>query len=123
MNRLTIADIVFIALLSLATGLSFLWVLNSGEEGTTVVITVGGTTVYKGSLGDATLVPIDTPHGHLDVSIAPEGASVLRSSCPNQVCVHTGRRSRAGDVIICVPNNVLIRILGRGPAGVEAVTG
>ncbi len=34
------------------------------------------------------------------------------SDCPDQTCVHTGWLSKAGDIAVCIPNEVIVKIEG-----------
>lgn len=74
------------------------------------------------------VLPLDTPctltlYGHADmtvtVEIADGAAWVAHSDCPDQLCVHTGRLSRAGATAACVPAGVVLRI--EGEAEVDAI--
>ena len=47
---------------------------------------------------------------------------VLESACPGQDCVHAGQISRAGGRIICLPNRLVVSLMGSG-GEVDAVTG
>lgn len=44
------------------------------------------------------------------------------SVCPRKICWHTGWIKRPGETIICVPNRLIIRLVGEGVGGVDAVT-
>ncbi|NLG52962.1 MAG: NusG domain II-containing protein [Clostridiales bacterium] len=35
---------------------------------------------------------------------------ILKSSCPDKVCVNTGGISKSGQSIVCVPNRIIIKI-------------
>jgi hypothetical protein len=61
--------------------------------------------------------------GELTVEVRDGRAAVAFADCPNHVCVRTGWRSRAGDVIVCVPNRVIVCILGKQQEGIRAITG
>ena len=39
------------------------------------------------------------------------------AACPDQVCVHTGWISKNGQIAVCLPEGVLIKITGGGSAG------
>ncbi len=43
------------------------------------------------------------------------------SGCPDQVCVHSGPLTRAGDAAACVPAGIFVRLTGE--AEVDAVAG
>jgi hypothetical protein len=44
------------------------------------------------------------------LQVANRRIRVLRSTCPNQVCVRQGAASRPGEMLVCVPNRVVILI-------------
>ena len=54
----------------------------------------------KGSLGESIIV------------INNGQARFKQSPCPNQYCVHQGWLSHAGQVAICLPNQVSLQLLG-----------
>ncbi|HBE87040.1 MAG TPA: hypothetical protein DDW53_19330, partial [Lachnoclostridium sp.] len=39
-------------------------------------------------------------------------ASITEASCPDKVCVRTGKIHRSGELIVCLPNRVVITIEG-----------
>lgn len=48
--------------------------------------------------------------------------SVTESSCGDKTCVRTGKISRQGEAIICVPNKIVVEIKGNTEeSGVDAV--
>lgn len=50
--------------------------------------------------------------GEVIVRVSDGAVSVVESGCPDQICVHTGGVSAAGEVIACVPNRIVVRIGG-----------
>ncbi len=48
--------------------------------------------------------------GEMLLQVANRRIRVLRSTCPNQVCVRQGAASRPGEMLVCVPNRVVIFI-------------
>ena len=56
--------------------------------------------------------------GHLNiVSIKDHTVHMEYSDCRNQVCVHTGEITQPGDTIVCLPNYVIVEIIGSGEGG------
>lgn len=43
-------------------------------------------------------------------TFADRSIAVKSSSCPDKICVHTGRVSQIGQSIACLPNHVIIKI-------------
>lgn len=35
-----------------------------------------------------------------------------QASCPDKVCVHQGKQSRDGEIIVCLPNLMIVQIIG-----------
>ena len=55
---------------------------------------------------------------HTNVVSIREGTVRMDSSdCRNQICVDTGVISRTGETIVCLPNRVVVEILGTGKGG------
>lgn len=48
----------------------------------------------------------------LTVAVAGGGVSVTEADCPDGVCRNTGVIRHAGEIIVCVPADVVIRIPG-----------
>lgn len=47
---------------------------------------------------------------------------VKEADCPLQICAHTGWIKNTGQIIVCVPNKVLVEIRGAGAADYDAVS-
>ena len=51
----------------------------------------------------------------LTVAAADGAVSVAQSDCPGQDCVHPGRITRAGQSIVCLPEQVIVTLEGKAP--------
>jgi hypothetical protein len=50
-----------------------------------------------------------TEEGHYnEVLVSPGAIQITQADCPNQQCVHQGRRSRPGIPITCLPHQLII---------------
>ena len=47
---------------------------------------------------------------------------VLSSPCPRQICRHGGWISNPGTLLVCLPNEIVIRVPGEAPDGLAAVS-
>ncbi len=56
------------------------------------------------------------------VTIANGSAFFSSATCPNEDCVHAGRLTKAGQLAVCLPNGVTLRIVG-AEADVDAIAG
>lgn len=115
-----LAVILLAAALALAT-----W--GGGKSGSlTAVISVNGLvteTVNLSRLSGPEVRELNANGYTLHVRLSSDGAEVIDSTCPNQVCVHTGHISRAGQSIVCLPARISVTLSGGTEDGVDAVLG
>ena len=72
-------------------------------------------TPFKKEIIDLTLnrkLRIKGENGFLVLEIKNKKVRVIKSTCRNKICIKTGWISKEGESIVCVPNRVIIKILG-----------
>jgi hypothetical protein len=77
-----------------------------------VEITVSGHVVHSTPLGQSFRFEALGPLGKTVVVCQDGYVWVEDSFCPNKLCVKTGKVRTPGQVIVCVPNEVVVRIVG-----------
>ena len=122
-KRMTVGDIILTVLLASATVASFAAVRFSATDGSTVLVQHDGTTMFNLDLRESRTVSLEGSVGSVTVEIRDGRVAVTDADCPNHICVRTGWRSHAGEIIVCAPNKVLVRISARHTDRVRAVTG
>jgi hypothetical protein len=122
-KRLTVADLVLMTLLAGATVASVAAVTFTATEGSTVLIQREGTTLFKLDLHEPKTVNVEGSVGMVTVEVRDGSVAVTHADCPNHICVRTGWRSHAGAIIVCAPNRVLVRIIGRQTGEIRGITG
>jgi len=70
------------------------------------------------SLPRDTTVAVDGPAGSTLVEVRAYEVRVVRSGCRGQVCVRAGAVTRGGEMLVCAPNRVVVRLAGDGLDGV-----
>ena len=78
---------------------------KSESESLTATVKHRGETVAQvvlDTLQEEKTVTIDGKY-HLTVTVTRDGVSVTESDCPGQDCVHTGCITKAGQSIVCLP--------------------
>ena len=120
---LTRGDRLLIAALLVAAAVSALPTGLARETGSRIVVEVNGEERGTYTLGRTGLVDFATPGGGaVTVQLGPEGARVVESTCRQRICVRRGWIRHAGEVIACVPNQLVVRVVGgAGSDGVDAV--
>ncbi len=94
---------------------------EEGSEGQRYAqITVGGElyrTVALTGAPEETIL-IETERGTNRLDIHDDGIEMHEADCPDQLCLSFGHIRKRGDTIVCLPNRVLVEIIG-GPDGGE----
>ena len=67
--------------------------------------------VERVALTDGTDRTIDLD-GHNVIVLSGKSARMASADCRDQVCVRTGTLTRAGQVAVCLPNRVVLKIVG-----------
>lgn len=95
----------------------FVYEKNRGETLTATVKHRGqvAAQVALSTLTEEKKITIDGQY-HLTVTLTKDGVSVTESDCPGQDCVHTGRITRAGQSIVCLPEQVVVTLEGKTSA-------
>ena len=57
-------------------------------------------------------ITVDGIRGPVEIDIDAGGVAVTSADCPQQICRRTGRIHRAGAMIVCVPNHLLVHLRG-----------
>lgn len=123
MSRLTTGDKVMAIGSLFLIAASYLFANAVAGPGAAVLIDVDGKTVYKTMLQEEHVFTVEGVQGRLTVETHGGKVAVIDADCPNHVCVKTGWRSRSGEVIVCVPNKTVVRIVSHEAQGVRATTG
>lgn len=109
-----------VVLAVLLLGVAAAWLTYGGENSGALTATVKhrGQVVARvelSSLTEEKTVSIDGAY-HLTVTLDRTGAAVTDSDCPGQDCLHTGRITRAGQNIVCLPEQVIVTLEGKAPS-------
>jgi len=106
-------DWLTLALAALLVGASFpfLW---SGERADRAVVRSAGRVVAELPLSRDQSMRVTGPLGESVIAVRQGRARVESDPSPRQYCVRQGWLERAGDVAICLPNQVSLELAGRG---------
>lgn len=111
------ADIVLICILLVLVLSVFLIVELTRREGAYVVVSVDGGEVCRYSLSEDGEFLLNG--GTNTLVISGGEAYISEADCPDGLCVSQGRISRTGQTVVCLPNRVMLRIVGADDADVE----
>ena len=75
------------------------------------------------------IYPLDTdttfgvtgPLGETVMVIDDGSVAIVESPCKNKICIASGALAHTGDWAACLPNGVMVHILGDSEGGIDAV--
>ena len=115
--------LVFLLAAVLAVAGFLQWMPQSGAP--VAVIEQDGKEIRRVELDNITQPETVVLEGEISVTVLlePGQVSILRSDCPDQICVNTGVLTRSGQSAVCLPARVAVRIVGQNESGVDGMTG
>lgn len=111
-------DLIVACLLVLCAALLFVWQSAFSEQTAYRMIIQHDQTVlhaiHQAELADKHHLQITVPteHGSVLVDLdAKQGMAIIKSPCPDQLCVRQPRITRVGQSILCLPEKILVEIV------------
>lgn len=113
----TRADRLLILFLTLASSIALAILFfgrTESQQTVQVSIQVDGKEIDHFSLAEAEgrTMRYKTSYGCNVVKIEQGKISVFEADCPDKLCVHQGRISRPGQILVCLPNRFLVELRG-----------
>ena len=93
------------------------WTINSSKENKKAIIDYDGNTIMEVSLDkDQEIKLYDLGNGktlkyEMVIVVENNTIRVSENNCPNHDCIKEGKKDKIGDVIVCLPNKIIIRIV------------
>lgn len=60
---------------------------------------------------------IPTEHGVMQVQVTPQSVQVMSAPCPDKLCLSQGKITRAGQSIVCLPEQTVFMLTGSPSEG------
>jgi hypothetical protein len=111
---ITRGDAALIAALTVISLAGFGSARLAGFSGNHAVVEVEGRRVLELPLDRDVASSVDGPLGETVIEVRDRAVSITRSPCPRGYCMHMGRIRYPGEILVCVPNRVCVRIRGNG---------
>ena len=119
-SKLKWGDFVIIGVvLALAAAIAAVLALGTSGDRLYAEVWQDNELVERVELTDRTDRTIDLD-GHNVIVLSGRTATMRSADCHDQVCVRTGTLTRAGQVAVCLPNRVVLRITG-GTSEIDAI--
>ena len=119
--KITRGDKILVACLFALTIFLFAQVDLGNRAGSWVVIEVDNKEVERLPLSLNRIVHVTGPIGETEVEIKDGKARVRKSPCNKKLCIKFGYIQYADRFAACLPNRVVVRVLGGAHRGIDAV--
>lgn len=110
-DKILIVVIILVSVISLGFVKSGLFKYNDKY----ISVQVNGEEYKKIYFDDSVIgktITIDTPYGHNVLEIGDGEVRVIEASCPDKLDVLQGSISEPGEIIVCLPNRLIVEIKG-----------
>ena len=119
---ITFLVVVFIGLAGIAAG----FYLTHQDTGASVEVTVDGAIYGTYPLEkDQTIdkeIPIQKDGKTTNLLVIKDGkADVTEADCPDKLCVHQKAISKTNETIVCLPNKVVVQVIGAGESELDSI--
>ena len=123
-RRLAKADLVLLAVLLLFGVLAFFAVrMLTQKNGTDVEVLLHGEIYGTYPLSEEQKIPVHQ-NGTVTntLQIADGTVKMIQADCPDKLCVHQNAIAGQGETIVCLPNQVVVQILGTKEPGLDSIS-
>lgn len=115
------ADIILLAVLIVIGAAGLLVFGKQSAPGGTAIITVDGVQADSLPLSTDQSVKIETEYGSNMITVENGQVFVSEADCRGKDCMSLGKISRAGQMIVCLPHHLTVRIVGQDADVPDAV--
>lgn len=123
MKRLGRNDIIFMAVILAVIACAAGWLLlTRGENGACVLVTVDGEAYGTYLLSEEQDIPIQINGETANFLVIRDGkADMTEADCPDRLCVRQKAISRTNETIVCLPNKVVVQVMGSKESGFDSI--
>ena len=91
------------------------------EAGAYAVVSVKGEEYGRYTLSKNQVLEIEGPLGTNYLTIEDGTVRMEAAACPDHYCIKQGVISKTGEQIICLPNGIIVEIIGGEETGLDAI--
>lgn len=117
------SDIILLCGILLLAAVLFLCLRqkNGEEPGAVAVVTVKGEEVGRYALSQNRRIEIKGIIGSNYLRVEDGMVWMEEAVCPDHYCIRQGKTTKAGEQIICLPNGIVVEILGGEERGLDGI--
>lgn len=124
-KRVTVWDFVLMAALTVAAIGTVLLRSGGSNEALEVVVKKDSSIVYTANLSEiseGSEIEIDDEY-HIILKVMSDGVQVISSDCGDKVCVNTGKITKSGQAVVCLPAHVSVALKDGEASDIDVMVG
>lgn len=123
-NYITKKSIIIIVIVLVVLVIFSVFFYSTRKTGNIVVITHYGNVSGHYDLSHDQEIKIRDKNGNITNTVCiDDGVVYMKSAdCPDQICVHQGKKSKDGESITCLPNKVVVEVRGNERSEMDTMT-
>lgn len=114
-------DFLLISCIVIVMFLLILIIKMTSERGVEVVIYQNKKEYQRLSIYQDRKIKIKVGTGYNIVNIQDGEVWISDASCPDQICVQHRKISNSGEVIVCLPNKIVVEVQGKKINNVDSI--
>ena len=122
LKKLKISDFILILLLIMSGLFSSFYIYGNNNKDKKVIVELSGKVYGVYDLNSDRIIDLKGPQSRVKINIENGYVFVLESGCPQKICKRMGKKNRVNELIVCIPNRLLIRIEGEIKNNYEFIT-
>jgi len=120
-GRLLAGDTIVLAFFIILS-LAFFTLGGARGRAESIEVEVSGRGVLTIDRSEEGVREVSGPLGTTRIEIRARQVRVLSSPCPLKLCQRAGWIGAVGEMLVCLPNEVVVRLPGRPPGSTDAVS-
>lgn len=114
--------ILIIALLLVGIVTLIIWHFLYNETGNKVTVEQRGEEIGTFPLNNDTEIPIEYKGEEVNFLVIEDGYCYMKEAeCPDHLCIKQGKIDKVGQTIVCMPNRVVVTVVGGDTSGLDSV--
>lgn len=113
-DKTALRDLILaVSIIILAAGFYIGHRIANRRPAVVVEVSVDGAVVQELDLSKDGEFVINGYHGGTNTLVIENGeAYIADATCPDKICIHQGKVSQSGEMIVCLPNLMIAKIVG-----------
>lgn len=116
-------DIILIVILLGVSGIILLiWQFIYSTKGNSVIIQQHDEIIGTYPLNEDKVIPIEYKNNVTNQLVIKDGVCYMeKAECPDHLCIKQGRINKQGQTIVCLPNRIIVTVIGDNMALYDSI--